>query len=160
MSGDSSQDSENGSTRSTIRGQWAVIIYRSLVFGLRSSVLGDTAASDWDCLENFFKSRSRGLEKSIPVLGMAAFEWVPLPLPNLWNHRVSGKSANNSWGSISCGQNLEPQGLRGPSRCSGSRRWAQTPTNRLNFRLAMICFLPACAQSQMSQRVPVENFEP
>jgi len=156
MSGDSSQDSENGSTRSTIRGQCAVIICRSLVFGPRR----------YRCVrlglprKFFFKSRSRGLEKSIPVLGMTALGWVSPPLPNLWNHRVSGKSANNSWGSISCGQNLEPQGLRGPSRCSGSRRWAQTPTKRLDFRLAMICFLPACAQGQMSQRVPVENFEP
>jgi hypothetical protein len=31
---------------------------------------------------------------------------------NLWNHRVSGKFENNLWGSMSCGQNLEPQRLR------------------------------------------------
>jgi hypothetical protein len=36
--------------------------------------------------------------------------YSPTPSPlYLWNHRLSGKSMSNLWGSITYGQNLEPQ---------------------------------------------------
>ena len=36
---------------------------------------------------------------------------APLPPPVYWNHRVRGKSRNNLWGTITCGQNLDVKEL-------------------------------------------------
>jgi hypothetical protein len=41
-----------------------------------------------------------------------AFRVSP-PSRSIWNHRVSGKSRNNLWGSITCGQNLDVKELKG-----------------------------------------------
>jgi hypothetical protein len=37
----------------------------------------------------------------LPVEGEVPPSWV-----DEWNHQVSGKSRNNLWGSITCGQNI------------------------------------------------------
>jgi hypothetical protein len=58
--------------------------------------------------------RENFLVVRIPELGR-----MPRPRGNppspviLWNHRVSGKSPKNLWGTISCGQNLDFKELSG-----------------------------------------------
>ena len=66
-----------------------------------------------------------------PFWESGATAGIPLPPPNLWNHRFTGKTQNNLWGSRSCRQNLEPHGL------------SSIPLSLLQtaFALAMICSL-------------------
>ena len=44
---------------------------------------------------------------------------TPSPLPPVyWNLRLSVKTRINLWAAITCGQNLEPQGVTGPRESS------------------------------------------
>src|SRR5258707_3500936 len=46
------------------------------------------------------------------VLGKNGRMGVPPPPWVYWNHRLSVKTQNNLWAAITCGQNLERQGVR------------------------------------------------
>ncbi len=50
--------------------------------------------------------------------------YPPSPLV-FWNHRVSGKSGKNIRAAITCGENLEPQGLRPHPATSPNRHYCE-----------------------------------
>lgn len=63
------------------------------------------------------------------------------PSPSdLWNHRVSGKFENNLWGSISCGQNLEPQRLSNSLSTAIAHFLTTGGFRGVTLAEAMICF--------------------
>jgi hypothetical protein len=76
----------------------------------------------------------------ISFVGNGGWVGYPSPLPVCWDHRVSGRSRDNLWGSIAYGQNIEPQRLRS---CRPIPAYTA-------FALARICFVDCRAQGRRS----------